>query len=127
MKSKDLCSTGLTKRRRVTLAISSNNDVTEQEPKDMVEIIIQNYVCFTLLIQNWLILLACFLGLGMLDGSIYSNGIFTDKMSQDLGVTEEQFKEQHLRKLSSLPLCVLLPASSRRNTNPKLLPVGGRC
>ena len=25
----------------------------------------------------------------MLDGSMYSNGIFTDKISQDLGVTEE--------------------------------------
>ena len=69
--------------------ISSNNDVTGQEQKEVVESIIQNYVCFTLYKQDWLVLLACFLGVGMLDGSMYSNGIFTDKMSQDLGVTEE--------------------------------------
>ena len=69
--------------------ITSNKDVTGQEPNEVVESIIQNYVCFTLYKQDWLVLLACFLGVGMLDGSMYSNGIFTDKMSQDLGVTEE--------------------------------------
>ena len=66
--------------------ITSNKDVTGQEPNEVVESIIQNYVCFTLYKQDWLVTLACFLGVGMLDVSMYSNGIFTDKMSQDLGV-----------------------------------------
>ena len=69
--------------------ISSNNDVTGQEQKEVVESIIQNYVCFTLYKQDWLVLLACFLGVGLLDGSMYSNGIFINKISQDLGITEE--------------------------------------